>query len=92
MKEITIDISELKTEGSDLIKDLSNLLEKKTECQIKTGADELTVACGEKDVTKSFLRVLLRKFLHQQELKDYYKVLRAKDNTLIFKERKISEE
>jgi len=46
----------------------------------------------EKGVPKQYLRVLLRKFLHRVELKDYFRVIGGKENTLIVKERKISEE
>jgi hypothetical protein len=34
----------------------------------------------------------LRKFLHQQGLKDYFRVIGGKENTLIVKEIKMTEE
>ena len=87
-----IDISELKSEGSDLIKELAELLEEKTKAEVETATDEIVVKGEGKKVSRSYLRVLLRKFLHKQELKEYFRVIGGKENTLIVKERKISEE
>jgi hypothetical protein len=36
--------------------------------------------------------VLLRKFLHKQELKEYFRIIGGKENTLTVKEIKIAEE
>jgi hypothetical protein len=38
------------------------------------------------------LRTLLRKFLHKQELRDYFRVIGDKENALKVKEKKIAEE
>jgi hypothetical protein len=70
MAELKVDISELKSEGGDVIKELSD----------KEG------------VSKPYLRVLLRKFLHKTELKDYFKVIGGKEDTLFVKEKKAAEE
>ena len=87
-----VDISELKSEGSDLIKELAEFLEEKTKVEVERAADEIVVKGEGKSVSRSYLRVLLRKFLHKQELKEYFRVIGGKENTLIVKERKISEE
>ncbi len=92
MSETRIDISELKSEGSDLIKELVEFLKEKTKVDVEKLVDEVIVKDEEKTVSRSYLRVLLRKFLHKQELKDYFRVIGGKENTLIVKERKISEE
>ena len=92
MVEMRIDISELKAEGDDLIKELVDFLHEKTGLEVERVADEIVMKADEKGVLKQYLRVLLRKFLHRVELKDYFRVIGGKENTLIVKERKISEE
>ena len=92
MPEMRVDISELKSEGSDLIEELAEFLKEKTKAEVETATDEIVVKGEGKKVSRSYLRVLLRKFLHKQELKEYFRVIGGKENTLIVKERKISEE
>jgi len=92
MAQIKIDISELKSEGDEVIKKLADFLREKTEVDVETVSDEIIVDSGEKTVSKQYLRVLLRKFLHKNELKDYFRVISEKEDTLKVKERKISEE
>ncbi len=92
MSEMRVDISELKSEGSDLIKELAEFLEEKTKAEVERAADEIVVKGEGKNVSRSYLRVLLRKFLHKQELKEYFRVIGGKENTLVIKERKLSEE
>jgi hypothetical protein len=92
MSEMRVNISELKSEGSDLIKELAEFLEEKTKAEVERAADEIVVKGEGKSVSRSYLRVLLRKFLHKQELKEYFRVIGGKENTLIVKEKKISEE
>jgi len=90
MVEIKIDISELKGEGGDVVKDLADYVKEKTKAEVETAASEIAVK-GE-TVSKTYLRVLLRKFLHKKELKEFFRVIGGKENTLIFKELKIEEE
>jgi len=92
MPEIRVNISDLKGEGSNLIQELAEFLKEKTKAEVETAANEIIVKSEEKNVPKSYLRVLLRKYLHKQELKEYFRVIGGKENTLIIKERKISEE
>ena len=92
MSEARININELKSEGSDLIKELTTFLKEKTNAKIETGTDELVVKGEEANVSRTYLRVLLKKFLHKKELKDYFRVIGGKENTLIVKGRKAPEE
>jgi hypothetical protein len=93
LSETKIDVSDLKNEGSDVVKELTAFLEEKTHAKVETGTTEITVKSeGEEAVSRSYLRVLLRKFLHRKEIRDYYRVIGGKDNTLIVKEKKIAEE
>lgn len=93
MVETKIDISDLKSEGSDVVKELTAFLKEKTHAKVEAGMKEITVkAEGEEAISRTYLRVLLRKFLHRKELRDVYRVIGGKDNTLVVKEMKIAEE
>ncbi len=89
-----INVSDLKNEGSDLVKDLTTFLEEKTKTKVESETNEITVTETDekKPVSRTYLRLLLRKFLHKKELKDYYRVIGGKDNTLIVKEKRVKEE
>jgi hypothetical protein len=92
MTEAKINISELKSEGSDVIKELTEFLKEKTKAEVDAGVNEITVKAEGKAISRLYLRALLRKFLHRKELKDYFRVIGGKENTLIVKEKKIAEE
>lgn len=93
MTETRIDISELKSEGSDVIKELVEFLREKTNAKVETGAAEIIVKEEEEEtVSRQYLRVLVRKFLHRKELKDYFRVIGGKVNVLTVKEKKVVEE
>jgi hypothetical protein len=91
MTEIKINISELKTEGEDVVKELADFIKEKTKAEVDTTTDSITVKGEEGKVSKKYLRVLLKKFLHQVELKDYFRVI-SYENSLMVKEKKIEEE
>jgi DNA-binding transcriptional regulator WhiA len=90
MVEVKVDVSELKVEGSDVIKELADFLKEKTKAKVETLTDAISVE-GDA-ISRKYLRVLLKKFLHQVELKDYYRVIGGAENSLVIKEKKISEE
>jgi hypothetical protein len=91
MAEIKVDISELKAEGGDIVKELAEFLKEKTNAEVKTLINEIVVK-SEKSVSKQYLRVLLKKFLHKSELKDFYKVISGEKGALKVKGRKLPEE
>jgi hypothetical protein len=92
MAEAKIDISELKDEGSDVIKDLTAYLKEKTNAKVETGINEIVVKGEEPNVSRTYLRVLLKKFIHKKELKEHFRVIGGKENTLIVKGKKVPEE
>jgi hypothetical protein len=81
--EITVDASELKDEGKEVIQGLANFIKEKTNAEVTKESNRVTVKGETLAVTKKYLRVLLKKFLHKKELKE---------NTLRVKERKLAEE
>ncbi len=92
MTELKVDISELKSEGEDLIKELVEFLKEKTNAEIDRATDAIIVKSEESAVPKKHLKVLLKKFLHKTELKDYFRVIGGKEDSLVVKERKLAEE
>jgi len=93
MVETKIDISKLKSEGGDVVKDLAEFIKEKTDAKVETGVNEITVDSGDKEtISRTYLRVLLRKFLHREELRDAYRVTGGEDNKLVVRERKVAEE
>lgn len=90
--EMRIDIAELKGEGSDLIRELANFLEEKIGAEVKTEKNEMIVKSEEESLSKKYLRVLLKKFLHKNELRESFRVIGGKENTLTVKEKRIEEE
>jgi hypothetical protein len=87
--ETKIEISELKTEDSDLVKELAKYIEDKTNAKVETGANEITVKGEDKTASRIYLRVLLRKFIHSKDMKEQFRVTGGKDNALIVKEKKV---
>ena len=91
MVETRIKISELKSEDSSLIKELAEFLKEKTKAEVETTTDAIIVKGEDKNISKKYLRVLLKKFLHKNELKEYFRIIGEEEN-LTIKEKKISKE
>jgi hypothetical protein len=92
MEEAKINISELKNEGSDVIKELSTYLKDKTGAKVETGSEEIVVKTEGTNLSRTYIRLLLRKFLHKKELKEYFRVISGKDNALLIKGKEVPEE
>jgi Ribosomal L22e protein family len=92
MAEIMVDASELKEEGSKAVQALADFLKEKTSADVTTEGKKITVRGEGKAVTKKYLRVLLKKFLHKRELKEDFRIISGEENTLRVKERKAFEE
>ncbi|MCW4044053.1 MAG: 60S ribosomal protein L22 [Candidatus Bathyarchaeota archaeon] len=92
MVEMKIDASEIKHEGKTIIKELADFLKEKTNAEIATEAETVTVKGEGEAVSKKYLRVIVKKFLHKQELKEYYRVIADAEDTLKVKERRLYDE
>jgi len=90
--ELKVDISELKSEGDETVQGLADFIKEKTKAEVDKKASEIVVKSEGKTVSKSYLRVLVRKFLHRVELREYFKVIGGKEGILRVKEIKTSEE
>jgi hypothetical protein len=86
-----IDVGELRDKHGDKVKKLSEFLEEKLKIKIDVADREITLKPEEKGKqlpSKDYLRVLLRKFLHREELREEFRVIAGKENVLVIKERK----
>jgi hypothetical protein len=92
MVEIVVDASELKGEGKQVVQALVDFVKEKTGGEVTEDSNRLTVKGEGKAVSRKYLRVVVKKFLHKQELKDYYRVISGDEDTLKVKERKLYEE
>ena len=90
MPTIVIKISELRGKDKENVEDLAEFLEGRADATVDVTSDELTLKYeeGKKGPSRSYLRVLLRKFLHKAELKEEFRVISGKENVFIIKERK----
>ncbi|NIR87500.1 60S ribosomal protein L22 [Candidatus Bathyarchaeota archaeon] len=90
MSTVTIKISELRSKNNENVNDLAEFLEGRVEAKIKVAGGEITLTCEDKGKapSKTYLRVLIRKFLHKAELKSEFRVISGKENVFIIKERK----
>jgi hypothetical protein len=90
--EITVDASELKGEGKEVIQGLADFMKEKTGAEVTKASNKVTVKGEGAAVSKKYLRVLVKKFLHREKLKEYFRVISDDEDTLKVKERKIYEE
>jgi hypothetical protein len=92
MVEIIVDASELKDEGKQVVQALADFMKEKTSAEVTEDSNKVTVKGEGKAVSRKYLRVLVKKFLHKQELKDYYRIISGDEDTLKVKVRKLGEE
>ena len=92
MADIVVDASELKDEGKQVVQALADYLKEKTGAEVTENSNKVTVKGEGKAVSKKYLKVLVKKFLHKQALKEYYRVISGDEETLKVKERKLYEE
>jgi hypothetical protein len=93
MSSIVIDVSDLRSYEGECVKDLASFLEKRLDGTISVAKKEVTLAFEEgKEATRSCLRLLLRKFLHQADLKEELRVISGGENSFTIKERKVYSE
>jgi hypothetical protein len=93
MSSIVIDISDLRSYEGECVKDLASFLEKRIDGIVTPAKKEVTLAFEEgKEASRSCLRLLLRKYLHQADLKEELRVISGGENSFIIKERKVYSE
>jgi len=92
MVEMKVDTSDLKGDEAKLIDKLADFLKEKTGGEVATDSKILTVKGEGEGLSKKYVRITLKKFLHKHELSELFRVTSPEENTLKIKERKLEEE
>ena len=88
MPEIIIDASELRSKADgETIKELEEFLKERLGTEVSFAGDEAKIES--KNIKKSYLKVILKKFLHKIDLKEDFRVISKGNNILMFKEKKV---
>jgi hypothetical protein len=90
--EMKVDASELKGEEKDLISKLSDFLKDKTGGEVSTASEVVTIKGQGEALSKKYVRVTVKKFLHKHELTEQFRVIGGEENLLKVKERVTGEE
>lgn len=90
MSTVTIQTSELRGKNAEKIEDLAEFLKDRVDAKIDVTSSEITLDYEKvkERPPKTYVRVLLRKFLHKAELKEQFRVISGKENVFIIKETK----
>jgi hypothetical protein len=95
VSKVIVNVAELRSKsGNEAVNDLRDFLKEKLQADIDVSGDELALSFDEekgKAVSRSYLRMLLRKFLHKTELKEDFRVIAGKESSLVIKEKKVFE-
>jgi len=92
MVEMKVDASELKGDESKLIEKLADFLKEKIGGEVSIDGKTLTVKGEGEALSKKYMRVTLKKFLHKHDLSDTLRIISGEENALKIKERKREEE
>jgi len=89
MSTVVVDVSELQSFDDECVKLLAGFLEGKLDAKVVASKNEVSMEFEEgKEASRSCLRLLLRKFLHKEALKEDFRVISGGENSFIMKERK----
>lgn len=89
MSTVVVDVSELQSFDDECVKLLADFLGSRLDTSVVAAKNEVTMEFEEgKEASRSRLRLLLRKFLHKEALKEDFRVISGGENSFIVKERK----
>lgn len=89
MSTVVVDVSELQSFDRECLKDLTGFLESRLDGTVVLAKKEVTLEFEEgKEASRSCLRLLLRKFLHREDLKEDFRVISGGEDVFIVKKRK----
>ena len=91
MVEMKVDASELKGDESKLIEKQADFLKEKTGGDVTTDAKTVTVKGEGEALSKKYVRIIIKKFLHKHQLSETFKVI-GHEEALKVKERKLYDE
>jgi hypothetical protein len=91
MVEMKVDVSELKGDETKLVEKLADFLKDKTGGDVANDGKIVTVKGEGEALSKKYVRIIIKKFLHKHELTETFKVM-GDAESLKVKERKLNEE
>ncbi len=91
MVEMKVDASELKADESKIVEKLADFLKDKTGGDVTNDGKAITVKGEGEALSKKYIRVTVKKFLHKHELTETFKVI-GNEEALKIKERKLPDE
>jgi predicted SnoaL-like aldol condensation-catalyzing enzyme len=91
MVEMKINASEIKGVKGGMVQKFADFLKEKTSADVTNESNIITVKGEGEAVSKKYLRILSKKFLHKYALIDTYRVI-GDEEELKIKERKLNEE
>ena len=92
MVEMKVDASELKADEPKLNEKLVDWLKDKTGAEASSDGKVVTIKGEGEAVSKKYIRVTVKKFLHKHVLDETFRVIGNEENTLKIKMRKLVEE
>ncbi len=90
--EMKVNASELKGDEKDLISKLSDFLKEKTGGEVTSEGTLVTVKGQGEALSKKYVRITVKKFLHKHDLTETFRVIGEKENQLKIKNRNLGEE
>jgi hypothetical protein len=90
--EMKVDASELKGDEKELITKLADFLKEKTGGEVSTASEVVTVKGQGEALSKKYIRVTVKKFLHKHALTEDFRVIGGEENLLKVKARITGEE
>ena len=93
MVEMKVNVSELKGDEAKLVDKLVEFLKEKTSGDTSADGKVVTVKGEGEALSKKYIRITVKKFLHKHELTETFRVIAdEEENTLKIKQRKLAEE
>jgi len=89
MTEITIEVSDLRKKDADKVQELAKFLEERLSVEVTKDNDSFTI--GDSAFPKTYIRVVVQKFLHKEDLKERFRLI-SKEGNIVVKKRKEREE
>ena len=89
MSTVVIEVSEVRNFDDDCINELIDFLGERLKCKVAQGKKEITLEFEiGSEASRSYLRLLLRKFLHRALLREDFRIISGGENTFVIKEKK----
>ena len=92
MVEVKVNASKIKGEEKNITTQLATFLKEKTGGEVSDDGGKIIVKTDAVGVKKSYVKVMVKKFLHKKDLTDIYRVVAGEEETLVINERKGIEE